>query len=265
MAREAIRANYTISEKKVTQAMVNEAQKLLDHLSMNNGCSTVLFNDSLLMLFRVIPRKMGEVSSYLARSEIDFPRIIQREQDLLDVMRGQVYRRPEVSQSHENAVKNPAYTILDAMGLSMTDVTPDDVSRIKNNLGSISGKFKRAWRVTNVLTQGRFDAFMSKAGDIEKKLLWHGSRNENWWSIIQTGLMLRPTNAVITGKMFGNGVYFAPKAHKSLGYTSLSGSYWARGEADTGFMALYEVAYGTAYDVYAFENYFHGFDYAALQ
>lgn len=95
--------------------------------------------------------------------------------------------------------------------------------------------------------------------------MFHGSRNENWWSIINTGLVLRPTNAVITGKMFGYGLYYAPNAKKSLGYTSLQGSYWAKGSAKTGFMALMEVAYGIPYDVYAFDKKYYNFNFKELQ
>ena len=83
-----------------------------------------------------------------------------------------------------------------------------------------------------------------------KKLFWHGSRTENWWNILRTGLVLRPTNVVINGKMFGYGIYFAPKARKSVGYTSLRNSYWAKGTSNYGFLALCEVAYGKPYDVY---------------
>ena len=49
--------------------------------------------------------------------------------------------------------------------------------------------------------------------------------------------------------MFGYGLYFAPRARKSVGYTSLRGSYWAGGHSNYGFMALYEVVYGKPYDV----------------
>ena len=66
---------------------------------------------------------------------------------------------------------------------------------------------------------------------------------------MRTSLVLRPTNAVINGKMFGYGLYFAPRARKSVGYTSLRGSYWAGGHSPYGFMALYEVVYGKPYDV----------------
>ena len=77
--------------------------------------------------------------------------------------------------------------------------------------------------------------------------------------------MLRPTNAVITGKMFGYGIYYAPKARKSLGYTSLLGSYWARGNSSSGFMALMDVAYGKPYDVYSFDSKYYNFNYETLQ
>lgn len=77
--------------------------------------------------------------------------------------------------------------------------------------------------------------------------------------------MFKPTNAVITGKMFGYGIYYAPKARKSLGYTSLSGSYWARGNSNSGFMALMDVAYGKPYDVYSFDSKYYNFNYDSLQ
>ena len=114
-------------------------------------------------------------------------------------------------------------------------------------------------------TQKRYDDFVRENHITNTKLLFHGSRNENWWSIINSGLVLKPTNAVITGKMFGYGIYYAPKARKSLGYTSLDGSYWVRGNSKFGFMALMEVAYGKPYDVYSFDRKYYDFDYQKLQ
>ncbi len=40
------------------------------------------------------------------------------------------------------------------------------------------------------------------------------------------GPLLRPQGVIITGKAFGNGIYFAPRAKKSIGYSSLRGAYW---------------------------------------
>lgn len=264
MARKAISENYTISSNKVTQAMIDEAQNVLVELLHARDIED--FNNILLRLFTVIPRKMSNVSYYLAKSKDDFSKIIQAEQDLLDVMKGQVVQKQveDQNEDRDKEDKKPI-TILEAMGLVFEECNDNDIIKIKSQLGSCADKFYNAWRVTNLKTQKRFDEFVKSEGITNRKLLWHGSRNENWWSIINSGLVLKPTNAVITGKLYGNGCYFAPKARKSLGYTSLSGSYWARGNADSGFMALMDVAYGVPYDVYDFNSKYHSLDYNGLQ
>ena len=262
MARKAISENYTISSNKVTQAMVDEAQTILTSLLSIEDKSE--FNNTLLKLFTVIPRKMGSVRSYIAQDDTQFAKIISREQDLLDIMKGQVVQKQVIEEVKDD---KPLYdrTILEQLGLEFEECTVEDIARIKVALGSCSDKYHKAWKVKNIRTQKRFDDFVKDNNIKDVRLLFHGSRNENWWSIINSGLVLRPTNAVITGKMFGYGIYYAPKAKKSLGYTSLSGSYWANGNSSSGFMALMDVAYGKPYDVHSFESRFHTFDYAALQ
>lgn len=262
MAKKAISENYTISANKVTQAMVDEAQNVLT--SLLNIQDLKEFNDTLLKLFTTIPRKMSNVQSHMARNMEDVAKIIQREQDLLDVMRGQVVQI-QVSEETVNDDKKSDNTILEQLGLVFEECDANDIAKIKVALGSCASKFHKAWRVTNLKTQKRYDEFVRANNITNKKLLFHGSRNENWWSIINSGLVLKPTNAVITGKMFGYGIYYAPKAQKSLGYTSLSGSYWARGSSSSGFMALMEVAYGKPYDVHSFDSKYYNFNYDALQ
>ena len=264
MAKQKIQQNYKVSSQQVTQAMVDEAQKVIDKLM--NSTKVKEFNIILLELFGVIPRKMSNVKDYLASNETDFARILKDEQDLLDVMRGQVVQHTvDNSKSEATTEEEKGETILEAMGLEFEEVTDEDVAMIKSLLGDCRDKFYKAWRVKNIKTQKRFDDFIEKEKVSKTKLLWHGSRNENWWSIINTGLVLRPTNAVITGKMFGYGIYYAPKARKSLGYTSLSGSYWARGNSNSAFMALMDVAYGKPYDVHSFDSKYYNFNYERLQ
>ena len=264
MARKAISDNYNISSNKVTQAMVDEAQNVLTELLHIN--ELIEFNNKLLVLFMVIPRKMGNVSSYLAKSDKDYSSIIQTEQDLLDVMKGQVVQKQiEDNNIEDDVLEKKPITIIEAMGLQFEECDENDIKRIKSALGSCEDKFYAAWRVKNNRTQENFDRFIEKENITNKKLLWHGSRNENWWSIINSGLVLKPTSAVITGKMFGYGIYYAPKARKSLGYTSLSGSYWAGGNSNSAFMALMEVAYGKPYDVYSFDSKYYNFNYEKLQ
>lgn len=263
MARKVISENYTVSSNKVTQAMVDEAQTIIDGLLTITD--TKQFNDELLRLFTTIPRKMGSVGYYIAHKTEDFNKIIHREQDLLDVMKGQVVQKQVVERTDEDNAPINDKTILETLGLEFEECNVDDIATIKVALGSCADKFRRAWRVKNIKTQSKFDKFVSDNNIKDVRLLFHGSRNENWWSIIQSGLVLRPTNAVINGKMFGYGIYYAPKARKSLGYTSLTGSYWARGNSNSGFMALMNVAYGKPYDVYSFDSKFYNFNYEKLQ
>lgn len=262
MARKAISENYTISSNKVTQAMIDEAQDVLTSLITKSDMKE--FNEILLNLFTVIPRKMGNVKDYLANTTKDFSEIIQKEQDLLDVMKGQVVQKQIIDETTKNDIKKEN-TILEQLGLVFEECDSRDIAIIKNALGSCSDKFYKAWRVKNIKTQKRYDDFVKENNIKNTKLLFHGSRNENWWSIINSGLVLKPTNAVITGKMFGYGIYYAPKARKSLGYTSLSGSYWAKGNSSSGFMALMDVAYGKPYDVYSFDSKYYNFNYEKLQ
>jgi poly [ADP-ribose] polymerase len=208
---------------------------------------------------------MSYVKGYIADNPDDFNKIIHREQDLLDVMKGQVVQKQIVDKAEEDDEPINNITVLEALGLEFDECSKDDIATIKVALGSCADKFHKAWKVKNIKTQARFDKFVEDNNIKDVRLLFHGSRNENWWSIIQSGLVLRPTNAIITGKMFGIGSYFSPTARKSLGYTSLTGSYWAKGNSVSGFMALMSVAYGKPYDVYSFNSDFYSLDYDRLQ
>ena len=262
LARETVRKNYTVKASAVTQDMVDAAQKIIDELA-NNSATVEEFNANLLKLFTVIPRRMSDVRCYLASNTDDFSKIITKEQDLLDVMRGQIYVKPDIEpvETHEKKQQ----TILEELSLVMEEATKDDVALIKTLMNESADKFRKAWRVTNLKTQERFDKFVNENDIKDTRLLFHGSRSENWFSIIKTGLMIRPSNAVYTGSMFSDGIYFAPKCAKSIGYTSLSGAYWTHGGSNTAYMALFEVAYGTPHVIYQHDSSCYHLNYDVLQ
>ena len=266
MARQAIKDNYTINSNLVTVKMIDEAQLILNNLIDTEDIE--LFNKILVDLFKTIPRKMGKVKDYLAKTDKDYSEILQREQDLLDVMKGQVTQHSIEEKNEDNDIETEVEnnkTILDAMGLQFEEVTQEELKMIKKELGEISNKFYSAWKVINLKTQERYEKFVANEKIKDQRLLFHGSRSENIWGIINSGLVLRPSKVVINGKMFGFGCYFAPKAKKSLGYTSLSGSRWSNGNSNSGFMALFNVAYGKPYDVYSFDSKFYNLNYENLQ
>ena len=259
-ANDEIKKQYEISSQQVTNAMISEAQELIDNLNkFSKDVSN--FNQTLIELFKVIPRKMRTVKENLAKTEDDIPKIYQREQDLLDIMKGQVIQKTKKEEVHKEIHDE---TILEALGLEIEEISKNDEKIIKKEMGDIADKYYNAWKVINKKTQEEFDNYMKPVENKTTKLLFHGSRSENWWSIINSGLVLRP-NAVISGKMFGSGIYFAPKARKSLGYTSLDGSYWANGDEDCGFMAIFEIHYGNPYETYSNSNFNYNFGYKDLK
>lgn len=70
------------------------------------------------------------------------------------------------------------------------------------------------------------------------QLLWHGSRQMNFASILSNGLKIAPPEATPTGYMFGKGIYFADVVTKSANYCFTDKTN------DTGLMLLCEVALG---------------------
>lgn len=260
-ANKQIATNYKVSANSVTQKQIDEAQKLIDELSSIVGKRKKLneekiqsFNKTLLELFKVIPRKMKKVAlelvTYDNHDSKELREIINLklndEQSLLDTMAGQV----QLNTNKKEESSKTDLTILDVMGIKIDIASPRDIKIIKNNLGEIKNKFKAGYKVINIKTQKIFDLNIKNSNNQTTNLFWHGSRNENWFNILQTGLLIRPSGAIHTGSMFGDGIYFASKARKSLGYSSLRGSYWSGGNANKGFMALYDVHVGKQKHIY---------------
>lgn len=125
-----MRQNYTVGSEKVSQAMVNKAQTILNNLS--TGTWTLRsFNDQLIELFTVIPRRMGNVRDHLAVKPEEFPEIISREQQLLDVMAGQVSDNTVVLKE----VGDENKTVLEAFGLEFSPATDADIARHQEAAG----------------------------------------------------------------------------------------------------------------------------------
>lgn len=262
LARDTVKKNYSVSSASVTEEMVYEAQLVINNLISIKSVNK--FNDELLKLFEIIPRKMDNVRSYLIKSTDEIDKVISREQDLLDIMRGQIVTKSTATENKDKEIDNSGITILDEMGITMRECTPEEIKEIKDCMKESSYHFSKAWRVDNISTRKKYEEFIKAYNIKNTKLLFHGSRTENWFSILKTGLKIRPANAVWTGSMFSDGLYFAPKCQKSIGYTSLGGSYWAGGKDNAAYMALFDTAYGKPYMVYSFDSKYYSLNYNKL-
>ena len=93
-------------------------------------------------------------------------------------------------------------------------------------------------------------ADMAKAFEIGAKVgnlheFWHGTSVANVLSILKSGLHKSPpSSAKVTGKLFGNGIYFAKDSTKSLNY---SAGYWSGQKNNNCYMFLSDVALGKHY------------------
>ena len=262
LARDTVKKNYSVSSASVTEEMVYEAQLVINNLISIKSVNK--FNDELLKLFEIIPRKMDNVRSYLIKSIDEIDKVISREQDLLDIMRGQIVTKSTATENKAKEIDNSGITILDEMGITMRECTPEEINEIKDCMKESSYHFSKAWRVDNISTRKKYEEFIKAYNIKNTKLLFHGSRTENWFSILKTGLKIRPANAVWVGAMFGFGSYFSPKCQKSIGYTSLGGSYWAGGKDNTAYMALFDTAYGKPYNVYNFDSKYYSMSFDKL-
>ncbi len=253
-ANKCISENYSISPDAVTQAMIDEAQKILKNAE--NAQSVYSFNQRLIALFEVLPRKMKDVNDFMANDISDTESILQREQDILDVMAAKVSTGSVTAAAQKNGNEK---TILDAFGLEAKPCSQKELEQIRKKLTSESScYFKEAWRVQNKKTDKAFEEWCRKENVSDKDIhfYYHGSRNENWWGIATQGLILNP-NAVKTGSMFGHGLYFAPRAKKSIGYTTMDGVWVRRGHGhvgNTGYLGVYKVAYKDALHVSSWKS-----------
>lgn len=269
-ANKTIQSAYSVRAEAVTQAMIDAAQEKIDYIAANyKNWSVKEFNKNLNELFIIVPRKMKRVSDCLVSDSSEYDKKLSEEQSLLDTMAGQVYK-PKAKIADTDSEIKASESILQKMGITMEEATKEDIAKIKKAMGDSAGKFYKAWHVTNLETEERYQKFTSENNIGNVKLFCHGSRNQNWFNILKMGLKIRPAGVITTGLMFGKGAYFSnsEKYHggvaKSIGYTSLGG-YWTRDYQNCGFIAFFDVAIGDSVDAYSFDSKYYSYNLERLK
>lgn len=90
------------------------------------------------------------------------------------------------------------------------------VEKVKNTRGHnhhFDFDVQEIYEVVSMVNHDKFNPYK-----VETMELFHGTRNENILSIMQSGLKIKPKSAVHTGSMFGAGIYFADCSTKSAQY-----------------------------------------------
>lgn len=271
-AKGSIEENYTVSSENVTRKQIDKAQSVLNDITSFDlkKTNTTEFNQLLIDFYGIVPRKMKKVADHLVQSTDDLKerraKIITEEQATLDVMSGAVLLNSNVQESTEENIIEVETDIIKVSGLEFVDVTDTSIiKKIKDLMGDNKSKFKSAFEVKNINTHSKYDIHLKSTKNIKEELFWHGSRNENWFSILTAGLLIRPTNAVFTGAMFSSGIYFADRFQKSLGYTSARNSYYAKGNSNEAILALYQVHVGNQKHIHKHDSSCYSITYTGIQ
>ena len=271
-AKDVVKANYLYPIETISLESIKEAQDYLNKMSEVTE-DVNYFNYLLLEVFKLIPRKMQDVGSNVASASYQFSSCLKREQDLLDTLISGI-------QSLDSKGKSSSYNTFANLGISIRPVDEKEEAHLHGYqdhdgywhtshalMGSSSSRYIRAWRVENFNTKKKFDDYRNSFKEKKEVMeLFHGSLTCNFLSILKSGLLLRPTNVHITGKMFGYGIYFANDADKSMGYGSQSyGSRWAHGSEDKGYLAVFDVMTGNQYRPNSYGGSLSSMTYKELQ
>ena len=210
---------YSVKAEAVSQKQVDAAQKLIDELNGMDAKLVKQVNQKLVDLYTIIPRYMGQVQSYLLPN-IKLDKHMAQEQDNLDAMAAQVSLVTPQDTKTAKAEKKKAQTILDKLGITMTecDKVPKDVEYLVKQ--SHGRKVKAIFEVNKSAEDKVFDTWLDKQKNKSTRILIHGTRCTSVIPILEIGLKIRPAgNFQFSGKAYGDGNYFSEHMQKSLGYT----------------------------------------------
>lgn len=205
------------------------------------------FNEILLRIWTISPRKISDVRSALLRTDcIDNPdrmqKYVDEEQSILDNI---------ILQSKATNNADGSNTISQALGFRIEKASADEfkyvVDKYKKEADKGSNfKVKNVYKIYNDPRDNMFNEYLESHNleNSEKhvKMYYHGTGPENVISIMANGLVIRPANAAYCGSAFGDGIYSAPSPNKSWNYTRYDGSRKSR------WMLINAVVYGIPFN-----------------
>lgn len=231
-ANKVLMEQYT-SIREVPQNQIQRAEKLILELAEIRKSNDIeRFNNVYMSLLETIPRRIKSLTALLAKDRNDFDEIIVREEELLDMLVSKL--------KSENAYEGQTYS--DSTGVKIRSCTPDEYAHYKAMASDNRCQFIDAWIVDNPKTRMAQERYVQDCDHVEWNHFFHGSGTQNWISLMENGLLIKPSGVPHCGSMWGNGAYTANKPGKSLGYTSAQYSCWANVQDKTGFIAVFTCA-----------------------
>jgi len=234
----------------VTKDNISRAKTLLQDLAAyvtTKNFDDEDFIDSLNSYLKLVPQKVAAKRGWHRNFIVDFD-ALQRQTTMLDQMEASV-DLAESRLKQAVAVEAGETPKLFETTLSLVsdkaiikEITDFYLATLSNTHACRNLRPKRVYEVVHANMTAGFNADGAKMKDVRR--LWHGTRMFNVLSILKNGLVIPKSGGTynITGRMFGDGLYFSDISTKSLNY---SNGFWDNGGKENNcFMFLCDVAMG---------------------
>lgn len=233
---------------ELVQEARNKLVSIADYVNnkdWNNTKMMTLLNEYL----RLIPHDVG-MSKISPKSIFPSLNTIQQENDLLDGLEtsfNDITTSPKTKNKQKKSDEPKVFSV------EIDIVTDDNIITWIKNLYQRTRKsmhqansysVKKVYTINIDSVKNAYEEYGKKINHVQQ--LWHGTKASNLLSILKGGLIIPPSSSShVTGRMFGNGVYFSDISTKALNYAT---NYWSKGgRIDRTFMFLADVAMGKSY------------------
>jgi hypothetical protein len=238
---DAAAAGFNVDTRKLPlgslgKMQIEKAQSILNQISALIGKSDVSATDKINQLSSLFYTSIPSAQSKLR--PINTVADVSDKSDLLDLLSNLCYMSKGVDKDVMER-----YSKLETNLSHVTDPeTLDIIHRYMNsNVGATHKMLLKVQSVYEIDKPKEKQSYRKWDSLHNKQLLWHGTRLANAVGILTTGFRINPVGVPTTGKMFGNGLYFANSSTKSAGYLGM----YQKGQ---GIMFLCEIALGNMYD-----------------
>lgn len=225
---------------KLKDTQLDKAVEILNKIENNKDVQNLV--DLSSEFYTYVPMSFGRKSPPVIDNAL-----AQKYREIIDELRNIVFTVN--IKNNASRGKNNIQSIYEGINTDITPLEHNDpiykeiVKYVENTHGQTHHCKLKIVDIFAVEQKGKKVKYENATKNINNKtLLFHGSAVTNWMSILKNDLIINPEtikkNVQITGKMFGDGIYFANCVSKSWNY--------CRSETSNGIgcLALAEVALG---------------------
>lgn len=222
----------------------------LDAMIKNGDMDSSAFKNALNEYLMLVPQKVGTRRGWHKEIIPDHAAVI-KQNALLDQLEASIeIAQKRVEEAPKSRGGSPAPRVFDVRLSVLEGPERDRISAyyrnsVNRNHAAARLSPKRFFTVDIGSMKGAWER--RGASMSNHRELWHGTRAHNLLSILKSGLMVPKGGGSIniTGRMFGDGLYFSDQSTKALNYAY---GYWDGGGKDSVcYMFLADVAMGNEY------------------